>query len=374
MRASFMGVRSGWRRVGWVFAGIHAASISVGQWTAIPMHPTGAIDSAFYGSNGGALGGVVAVPGETGGDAKAALWSGGADSWTNLHPASARWSRVQGVYGGQQAGIAEIGGSLHASLWTGSADSWVDLNPDGTSLSQAGGVGDGQQVGYSIVYVNGIGAGRASLWSGTAASWVNLHPIGVAGSSFALGVRGGKQVGHVNGRAGTWSGSAESWVDLNPDGATASFAAGIGGNQQVGRATFGGVNHAGFWTGAASTWVDLHPSSSTNSQANATDFGFQAGFATISGRTHASVWSGTAASWIDLHTLLPVGYDFSEASGIALIDSQIVVSGFAHRGFENRIEAMTWVVAVPEPATCAALVMGGLCLVRRSIRNGNVHS
>lgn len=348
-----------------VFVGVNLAAVSAAQWTAVPMHPTGAVDSAFYGSNGGALGGVVAVPGESGGDAKAAVWFGSADSWTNLHPESARWSRVHAVHAGQQAGIAEINGNLHASLWTGSADSWVDLNPEGVSLSQAGGVGDGQQVGYSIVYVNGIGSGRASLWSGTAESWVNLHPIGVAGSSFALGVRGGKQVGHANSRAGIWSGTAESWVDLNPAGATGSVASGIGGTHQVGRATFGGVNHAGYWTGSASTWVDLHPSSSTGSQARATDFGFQAGYATIAGRSHASVWSGTADSWVDLHALLPVGYDLSEASGIAMIDGQIVVSGFAHRGFENRLEAVKWVMPVPEPTTSVALVIGGLYLVRR---------
>jgi hypothetical protein len=130
----------------------------------------------------------------------------------DLHPAVATSSEAFGTFGGQQVGYANVNGVYHAALWSGTAASWVDLHPPGvTPTSYAFAISDGQQVGTVGDY--------AALWTGTAASEVGLHPEG-ASQSGAYGVSAGQQVGYTadaqGGRhAALWSGTAASWVDLH---------------------------------------------------------------------------------------------------------------------------------------------------------------
>jgi len=77
-------------------------------------------------------------------------------SWTvvNLHPSWWDHSYGYGVAGGQQVGVvAEYPFTgTHAALWSGSAGSFVDLHPSEWYLSSAAyGVGDGQQVGSALL-------------------------------------------------------------------------------------------------------------------------------------------------------------------------------------------------------------------------------
>ncbi len=137
------------------------------------------------------------------------------------------------------------------------------------------------------------------------AQWtvVNLHPVG-ATASFATGVDGGQQVGTAyfgnDSRASLWSGTAGSWVDLDPAGASYSGGRDVDGGHQVGYAGVGGVERASLWSGSAGSWVDLHPTGASGSRANAVDGRQQAGYVD-SGSRHASLWSGSAGSWVDLH-------------------------------------------------------------------------
>jgi hypothetical protein len=50
----------------------------------------------------------------------------------------------------------------HAALWSGTAESWADLHPAGAGSSVADGIGDGQVVGEVD--------SRASLWTWTGES------------------------------------------------------------------------------------------------------------------------------------------------------------------------------------------------------------
>jgi hypothetical protein len=113
----------------------------------------------------------------------------------------------------QQVGYV-FGAGIRAALWTGSASSWIDLHPPGASESFAYGVGDGQQVGG----VNILGVGHAALWTGSASSFVNLHPQG-ARESQARAAAAGFQVGWVDWGEGPlaawWAGSASSLVLLH---------------------------------------------------------------------------------------------------------------------------------------------------------------
>lgn len=149
------------------------------------------------------------------------------------------------------------------------------------------------------------------------AQWtvINLHPDGATASQ-AWGVDGEQQAGGatVDGvpRAGIWSGTAASWVDLRPAGDPYSYAFGASGGQQVGRA----FEHAALWSGSAASWVDLAPVGTGSSLARGVGDGQQVGYAYV-GSTyhyHASLWSGSAASWVDLN---PAGMNRSQAYGVS---------------------------------------------------------
>lgn len=105
---------------------------------------------------------------------------------TNLHPASADSSLVNGIRGGQQVGISVVAGLSKASLWSGTAVSWINLNPLCAAASIAAATDGVKQVGNNSSGFNS----HAALWSGTAASRVNLNPPG-ANYSEALAIEGG---------------------------------------------------------------------------------------------------------------------------------------------------------------------------------------
>lgn len=162
------------------------------------------------------------------------------------------------------------------------------------------------------------------VFAGSAhAQWTvtNLNPAG-ATASWARGGAGTQQVGGAiiggAGHAGLWNGTAASWLDLNPAGATSSqaYASSPGAQQQVGQAFLASFPdiHAGLWSGSAASWVDLNPVGSAQSIAYATSGTQQVGYATIGNSRHAGRWSGSAASWIDMN---PTGSTGSEALAIS---------------------------------------------------------
>lgn len=268
------------------------------RWIVTTLNPQGAAGSFGRGTGGGQQAGTFHT-----GDSqvRAALWSGGAHTLVDLHPAGTDDSELYDADGDQQVGVVYPAPNEwnRAALWTGSAASWVDLHPAGLKGSKALGVDGGQQVGYVHFEMQ---PPRAALWTGTVASWVDLNPQEAAAST-AYGVRAGTQVGsadigHVL-HAGTWTGTAASWVDLHPAGAIQSEAMGIDAGQQVGYAQFveAGPPHAGLWTGTRESWVELHPAGCVASFAAATSGGLQVGSAVFDSIARAGVWSGTAESW-----------------------------------------------------------------------------
>ncbi|MBX3373980.1 MAG: hypothetical protein KF817_09095 [Phycisphaeraceae bacterium] len=134
--------------------------------------------------------------------------------WQVLHPPSgAASSGATALDAGRQYGWIHTpypGPVPHAAMWSGSAASFVDLHPPGMSRSAIAGGGDGQQVGTA----HAGDAGHAGLWSDSAASFTDLNPVG-ATSSQASDCAGGLQVGSAFGHAALWRGSAESYIDLH---------------------------------------------------------------------------------------------------------------------------------------------------------------
>jgi hypothetical protein len=168
-----------------------------------------------------------------GADESACLWNGTRESWVSLHPAGASGSQAAATSGAQQFGtVSWYTGSgpdpeliQHAALWSGSAESWVDLHPGGAKNSAGYAISGGRQVG--------IVDGQASVWSGTPESRVSLAPRGASWSA-GWGAFGDYQVGVVvmgeAHYASFWHGTSESWVNLGeflPAGFTQSYAYGV---------------------------------------------------------------------------------------------------------------------------------------------------
>jgi len=314
-------------------------TISLGAWTVTNLHPTGPFESFGQGVTGGNQVGWVNF-----GDTHAALWSGTASSFVDLHPDVASDSRALAVDGNTQAGYAVLNTQPHASLWTGTAASWVDLNPPGMNPSTIFGIGGGQQVGFVSV----SSKRNAALWTGTAGSVVNLHPAG-ATQSAANGVSGGVQVGYAgiggSNHASKWTGTAGSWVDLHPTGATSSSATCVANGKIGGQATFSGSAHAGFWTSTAASWVDLHPAGAESSSVAGITPTRQVGhFVPSGGENRAAYWSGTAASMVDLHALLPGPgtWNYSYARAIYESGGTVYIVGYAHNATVSNEQAVLW--------------------------------
>jgi hypothetical protein len=202
----------------------------------ISLHPPGAFSSRAQAVHAGLQGGFVAL---VSGESHASLWSGSAASWTDLHPASALTSQIEGMGPGQQVGFADFGAE-HAGLWSGSAGSFTDLHPAAiggtpTTRSRALACDGDSQVGYALLQ-GGSNLSRPLLWKGSAASVQDLLPTGFT-TGEASAVFEGRQAGYVreggSSRAILWNGNAESYVDLGallpPDGAgySDSWAVGV---------------------------------------------------------------------------------------------------------------------------------------------------
>ncbi|HRX86345.1 MAG TPA: hypothetical protein P5572_15095, partial [Phycisphaerae bacterium] len=148
---------------------------------------------------------------------------------------------VAAIDGDLQYGSVIIAGSLttfHAALWSGSAGSFVDVHPAGYDQSSILGAGDGQAVGH----VKLASAQHAALWAGGSATAVDLHQPQWS-SSDAIAAHGGVQVGVVDGHAALWLGSADSYVDLGafvPAGFSSSSA------QDVEISTTGAITVVGY--------------------------------------------------------------------------------------------------------------------------------
>jgi hypothetical protein len=72
-------------------------------------------------------------------------------------------------------GHVRVGFSDHAAMWSGTAESWVDLHPSFADSSVAWDVHGGWQVGTAVVDLNDeIEEHHAILWRGTADSWEEL--------------------------------------------------------------------------------------------------------------------------------------------------------------------------------------------------------
>lgn len=330
-------------------AALSASALSLGQYTATVLNPSGSTLSIAMAAQGGHQAGYVAgsIPGN------AVLWSGTSGSAVDLHPVNFTLTRAYGISGnsqvGEGAGLA-TGGPLHALIWTGTAGSYIDLQPAGFQTSYAYGVDGGTQVGGGMTNAGDV---HAIMWTGTAASAADLNPPGFA-SSMAYAVSGQRQLGYgsIGGstHAVLWAATPDSAVDVNPAGMTSSTGNGLDATSLVGVASgpaTGGIDHAILWDSALNV-TDLNPASLSSSSAQGVAGGYQAGYgigALTNNKYHALVWNGTANSVVDLHQFLGSGYTSSYAYGIDPVTLQIVGEAVTTTG---RHVAMLWTPTATE--------------------------
>ena len=319
------------------------AAVGAAQYSAVPLQPTTdgsrtpVLSSQGLGAGTNTQGGYT----QANGLFRAALWTGTAGTYTDLHPSGYLNSTVQDVDNLSQVGyVGTTPTERHAALWYGSSSSLVDLHPSGYSWSQAWGVGGGNQVGFGQIGSNT----HALLWSGSAGSMVDLHPAGYR-NSFAYSTTASEQAGEAmlftRPIAALWKGSAASMVSLHPAGYPGSGLYATDGTTQGGYVIFSGpIRYAAIWKGTAASMVNLHPAGLVNSMVWDVDGAYQAGYGRdASGRVHAILWNGTAASAIDLNQFLPSGYTDAYAFGV---DANGRVTGHA-KDASGRWTAFSWV-------------------------------
>lgn len=98
----------------------------------VNLNPAGVNSSTAFGVSGGEQVGSVQIVSED----HAALWHGSAESFVDLNPplGELSGSYARGVYAGQQVGYVYVrqrpngDAPPHAALWSGTAASWVDLH------------------------------------------------------------------------------------------------------------------------------------------------------------------------------------------------------------------------------------------------------
>lgn len=318
------------------------SAVSHAAWTATLLSPNS--PNHVYARDGF---GQIQVGYFSASQTSAALWSGTAASYVNMHPAGATASEIYQSNGSLHVGAIKVSNLYRAGYWSGTSNSFQHLTNSIHDPSFAFGIDGNTQVGS--ITVDSIK--HAAMWTGTIASLVDLHPANATQSS-ASAVGGGMQGGSAQiagkGSAVIWSGTAASAVNLHPAGFASSAVEGMSATNQVGWGLVSFSFHALLWSGTAGSMVDLHPAGAQNSIAYATNGTYQVGeVMPQGGQSRAAIWQGTAASVQDLHSALPADYTMSTAYSVWQDGAQLYVAGTATNDTTGFIEAVLWRLTDP---------------------------
>ena len=260
-----------------------------------------------------------------------------------MHPAGYVASRVADTSGILQAGAATPLFTEHAAIWSGTAASFVDLHPVSDPLSSvAHDLGGAIQTG-SVTFT-ASGPTHAALWSSQPLSYVDIHPSG--DNSIGYGTDGISIVGEVS----TLGGGLHSCRTLEVRPRCIHRSASSRRHElrrqrrrwrHSGRRsrhrlldTCGPLDrHGGKLCRHESTGAG-------GSRLRGVDGGFQVGEAFVGpgASFKAGIWSGTPASFVNLHSFLtPFTFSSSDAWGVWSDGVNVYVAGSAFNdGFVTR--------------------------------------
>ena len=127
------------------------------------------------------------------------------------------------------------------------------------------------------------------------------------------------------------------------------------GLQQVGTVwTQSGSPHAALWSGTSNSFVDLNPSAASASYANGISGSEQVGYAQIGNNNHAALWFDNSDSFVDLHAVLATNYTDSEATGISSIGNITTIAGYGVTT-SGSIHAILWTIRRPPTLAITAI-------------------
>lgn len=234
--------------------------------------------------------------------------------------------------GGVAAGTTLVGSHHDATIWSPNGTPTLldnSLFHDSSITDTGAGATDGTQL------VGAAALGEAIYWNSATGAVAKLNPAG-AGATFAEGLGGNQQVGDASFNNGPptpllWTGSAASAVILAPRG----IAYATDGSHQVGTGGSPGTGGAALWSGTASSLVNLGPTNLPNltpGVAWGVSNGQEVGYADTVANQNLSdplLWHGSDPNAIDL---TPVGFNDGWAiatNGVQQVGTmKLIVNGF----------------------------------------------
>ena len=261
-------------------------------------------------------------------------------TWTTVDYPGADRTRIRDIDGGNFVGYYNDNAGLsHGFLRSGTT--WATLDAPGASFTYAYGIDGDNIVGY---YEDASFQEHGFLYNITAQSWTNIpvEALGIDGDNIV----GGNQI---------YNKATQTTTTLNRPGTSRTTICGISGNNIVGYCSVpdGLLLGNGFiYDGTKWTTIHAHDEQGWPLSTFVTDidgsnivgyYGFGQGF----------LYNGT--TWITLDAPGAISTSIWGIDGYLLVGSYRDSSGEEH-GF---------VYEVPEPATIALLVFGGLLIRRR---------
>ncbi|MDQ2986040.1 MAG: hypothetical protein M3R13_04885 [Armatimonadota bacterium] len=175
-----------------------------GTTQQLDLHPvsaeTSVADATFAGRHGGSY--------NAGSGNRACIFDVDPKSITTVHPPQALQSAIRGMYEEVQVGWVELEPNRRrAAMWSGSAASWIDLHP-----------GPFQETSVAYSAIDGIQVGKyrdqAAVWNGSAQSHEGLHgfldPSYVKSDAWTVSRQGDRMI--VGGDAWTSSNILEPFL------------------------------------------------------------------------------------------------------------------------------------------------------------------
>lgn len=330
----------------------------------ISLHTVGK-NSRVYGAYGARQGGTIYSSFST-----PATWNSTSQSINIYYMGNFGWDsgEIYAMSNEHEVGsvMGPSGSPRHAALWSGSAESFRDLHPTqgNYSSSRAGAVNGSQIVGSAH---NSALKQHAALWNLETGAFRDLHPSGASVSALTStdGIRQGG-VAHFNGKSHAliWNGAPNDYVDITPSGAGDCTIRSMTADTQVGHVAVSNTVVAALWHGTAESFVNMAPPNTIHSEIETTLDGLHGGSVYFTGLKRAAVWiSDSPDGFVDMHAFLPHDYTESAIEAIGRVGDTFYVSGWAHRS--DHVEAMLWVGTIPAPGALALVSFLGLVAARR---------
>jgi len=271
------------------------------QWVFTDLNPPGNVRSEAIGVFAGRQVGFA--------DGQRVQWTGTPDSATVVGPYHGEL--ILGV--GADGTWAGVSGTEGAGVFIGTAD-WYPFDVDEEDEITWGvtGADNGRQLGWKSWFYGHYGAAYDfGYWEGTRESWHTVTQITPPGYGSLTGIDGDRFCGTFTypiGEEQVWVTRAKRFGgpggggSLHPEGAFASSAWKIHGDQQLGSVQLeeGGPTYTALWNNTPESWVDFNPPGNQGNGLSTLHQGRQGGSHSDGVSYRAAIWAGSPELRTDL--------------------------------------------------------------------------